>query len=465
MFKYRLKFFLVLSCSLLASCASGPQTETELIEALGKEEQEIPDLAVHREVLPNGLRILVLERPTIPVASYYTYFDVGGRHEQKGFTGASHFLEHLMFKGAKKYLNGQFAEVIEEIGGSFNAYTTFDSTVYHESFPAKNLEQIIDLESDRMANLSLEQKTFDSERQVVLEERRMRYENSPQGKLFQVMSETMFKGTPYGGSVIGSVADLKSIERGQVQKYFKQFYAPNNAIIVVVGDVRTAETVKLIKKYYGELPRSEEFEAIKKAQDRPELYEPKVKYQQWVKGNATTPTPLVSLVYKGVEITHPDALTLDIVSSILSEGESSFLQQEFVKGKKATFTSLSAGNYNKKFGGIFYIFGELQRGVSLEKTRAKLLQKMTAFCQTEITERALLKAQNGILVRLYSGLTTTDKLADFVGNHEYYYGDFNKYRDVLKRYMSVTVDQAKEACQRTLKSKQANFFSLWDKHR
>ena len=196
-------------------------------------------LKVHKEILPNGLRVLIMENRRLPIFSYYTYFDVGGRHERKGITGASHFLEHLMFKGAKKYGAGKFDSLIEGNGGFSNAYTSFDNTVYHENMPSKSLPIIIDMEADRMVNLLLEPKAFEKERQVVLEERKLRYDNSPMGKLFLNMMQEVFEGTPYGGSVIGNVEDIKNVSRDQIFNYFKKYYSPNNAIVVIVGDVDT----------------------------------------------------------------------------------------------------------------------------------------------------------------------------------------------------------------------------------
>ena len=145
-----------------------------------------------------ALRLLVVENNKLPIVSYYTFFDVGGRFESRetGTTGATHFLEHMMFKGAKKYKAGEFEKIVEGNGGRGNAYTTFDSTVYYESFPSKVLEKIIDLEADRMGNLTIESKSFESERLVVKEERKMRYENSPMGKLYLSMMQAVFKGTP-----------------------------------------------------------------------------------------------------------------------------------------------------------------------------------------------------------------------------------------------------------------------------
>ncbi len=201
--------------------------------------------------LDNGMTALIVKNSKLPIFSLYFFYKVGGKNEIPGITGASHFLEHMMFKGAKKYGKNTIDFIIEGSGGSTNAYTTNDSTVYYENLPSSELEQILDIESDRMENLALDPDDFNKERAVVLEERKMRYENSPKGQLYQLLMENLFAGTPYGRSVIGDIPDLKSVTREQIHAYFKRFYAPNNVALVVVGDVDVRKTKVFIKKNFG----------------------------------------------------------------------------------------------------------------------------------------------------------------------------------------------------------------------
>ena len=257
-FKTFSKGFLLIGVFSLMSCSTlVPSKKSELSL----------NLKVYKEVLPNGLKVLIMENRRLPIFSYYTYFDVGGRHERKGITGASHFLEHLMFKGAKKYGAGEFDSLIEGNGGFSNAYTTFDNTVYHENMPSKSLPIIIDMEADRMVNLLLEPTAFEKERQVVLEERKQRYENRPMGKLFLSMMQAVFENTPYGGSVIGDIEDIKNVTRDQIYDYFKKYYSPNNAIIVIVGDVDTKKTMAMIKEKYGSLKANPNLKKLKEKMD------------------------------------------------------------------------------------------------------------------------------------------------------------------------------------------------------
>ncbi|MEK6626114.1 MAG: pitrilysin family protein, partial [Bdellovibrionota bacterium] len=232
-----------------------PAFDAERASQLVQNGHELPKLAVHKKILKNGLVVLVHENHLLPIMSYHTFYDVGGRYESRsdGTTGATHFLEHMMFKGAKKYGPGLFDSQLEALGGSSNAYTTFDSTVYHQELPSSGLELIMDMEADRMGYLLLEEQAFEKERAVIFEERKMRYENSPHGKLLLAMMQEVFKGTPYGGSVIGDEVDLKNLSRPQLQDFFKKYYAPNNAIIVIVGDVDHEKIFALVEQKFGGL--------------------------------------------------------------------------------------------------------------------------------------------------------------------------------------------------------------------
>ena len=234
-------------------------------------------LNVKKYVLDNGMIVLIAPNPKLPIASYYTLYDVGGRYEVKGTTGATHFLEHMMFKGAQKYGPGQFDNLIESNGGTTNAYTTNDATVYYQNIPSSFVEKMVDLEADRLQHLLLEPISFESERKVIFEERKMRYENSPDGFIYLMMMKKIFEGTPYGQSVIGDVEDLNALNRDQVMDFFKTYYAPDNAILAISGDVDPDKLLPVIKEKYGVIPRSKGLTALKAQRDNPANYELKAK--------------------------------------------------------------------------------------------------------------------------------------------------------------------------------------------
>ncbi|GAB4010266.1 MAG: pitrilysin family protein [Bdellovibrio sp.] len=461
------KFFLG---SILTSLAAGFLTLScthKAIKAHVDGEEVVVDqsLDVKKKVLPNGLKILVVENHRLPIISYYTFYNVGGRHEGPGTTGATHFLEHMMFKGAKKFGPGDFERLIESNGGSSNAYTTFDSTVYYQNAPSTLIETIVDLEADRMENLLLEPASFERERQVVKEERKMRYENSPGGQLYLRTNREVYKGTPYGGSVIGDVVDLDSLNRDQVMDFFKKFYTPDNAIIVVVGDVEANKVFDLIESKMGNMkPSSEEVREYKKQKDNKELFMWGWSGQKEVKLKGESSNPLFILAFKAVPLGEDMAYAQDFLSNMLSSGDSSFLVQEFVKSKNPSMISISSGNSNMRYSGMFTISGELMPKKSLAQVKKDLLMALKKSCNEIVTERNLQKARNNLLASYYGSLQTNAGVAHFLGQQEYYFGDYNYYKTELQKYLSINLEQVKAACHEIADSKDHIFVSVWDRH-
>tara|TARA_B100000029_G_C17572324_1_gene957050 strand:+ start:1138 stop:2526 length:1389 start_codon:yes stop_codon:yes gene_type:complete len=446
----KISFFFLLIW--IVSCATTEKRELSL------------NLKVHKEVLPNGLTVLIMENKRLPIFSYYTFYDVGGRHERKGITGASHYLEHLMFKGAKKYGPGRFDGLIEGSGGFSNAYTTFDSTVYHENMPKKALNTIIDMEADRMVNLLLIPQTFESERQVVLEERKQRYENRPMGRLFLTMMQAVFEKTPYGGSVIGEIEDIKNVTRDQIYNYFKKFYAPNNAVVVIVGDVDTKKTMAEIKAKYGPLKASTEMVEIKKKMDDPKLYRHQGRYNRDIHLKGQSPTPLFILVTKGEPLGTRKSYVVDLLSSVVGDGASSYLSGLYVINKDPMLASISVGHYTLKKNGVFYMIGHSLKKEHPEKIKQTLLKRMDVICDEAITERALRKTKNQYFMSYLGGLRSNAGAARFLGNFEFYHGDYNYYKKEWEAYNSITSEEIKKACREVFKKDQFIFLSIWDQN-
>ncbi|MFN3694763.1 MAG: M16 family metallopeptidase, partial [Ignavibacterium sp.] len=204
--------------------------------------------------LKNGMKFFVLEDKSIPNANMYLFFKVGSRNEYIGITGISHFFEHMMFNGAKKYGPKEFDRVMEANGGSNNAYTTENITVYTDWFPKQSLEIIFDLESDRIANLNFDPKMIESERGVILSERSTGLENNPLEQLWQELQATAFVAHPYMWPVIGWESDIKNWTKEDLENYFHTYYAPNNCVVVISGDVNYGEVKRLAEKYFEPIP-------------------------------------------------------------------------------------------------------------------------------------------------------------------------------------------------------------------
>ncbi len=449
---------------MLTSCSSVVNDES-------KDTQKVDDLSsisfdVEKRTFKNGLTAIVIENHKLPIFSYYTYFKVGGKYEEDGITGASHYLEHMMFKGAKKYGEGEFDKIVEGNGGSNNAYTTNDLTVYYENLPSAHINKIIDVEADRMQNLALNKDAFEKERYVVLEERKMRYENSDRGKLFLQMMKAVFEGTPYGTSVIGKIKDLKSVTRDQMHAYFKKFYAPNNAIILIAGDVDADEIFDELEEKFEKIPKNENLEKEKKEFLANVGFDFKGKFNgRKISLHGTSPNPNFFLAFKGIKIGPREAYVLDILSSILGDGGSSYLTGEYVLNKKPTLTKISAGNYTLQESGVFFIGGQLINGRQLSWLQKDLYKKIKKGCATAITEKNLQKIKNQYLVQMISGLETNSGVAGFLGNREVYYGDYNFYKEELGIYNSVNVKELKQACAKYLTKENSLFVSIWEKHK
>jgi zinc protease len=447
--------FSLLALSLFVNSCSSIKKEKTLAESINLDVEELK--------LDNGMTALIVNNPKLPIFSLYFFYKVGGKNEGKGITGASHFLEHMMFKGAKKFGKNTIDFIIEGSGGSTNAYTTNDSTVYYENLPSKELSVMLDIESDRMENLALDPDDFEKERAVVLEERKMRYENSPKGQLYQLMMTTLFAGTPYATPVIGEIPDLNSVTREQIQTYFKKFYAPNNVTLVLVGDVNAINAKEMIREKFEKIPLSP---TIKEAHAslKDEAFTPNLPASKVVAQKGESPSPIFMMAFPTYRAGHPKGYALDVLSSILGSGKSSALINEYILTNKPIATSMYSAHQQLEKAGFFFIGGELLRSVKIKEFQKDLHGKLKNFCDTEITERNIQKIKNNYLVDLYAGLDTNAGLSQFLGDRQMLYGDWKSYKEELQLYEKVSVKDVKELCLETF-AKHNVFVSVWNNHK
>src|ERR1700730_2655186 len=273
-----------------------------------------PEPPVTEATLDNGLRVLVLEDHRNPIATIQIWYKVGSRNEIPGATGLAHFLEHMMFKGTRTYGKGQFAQVVEENGGQDNAFTSHDVTSYYVNIAADRVDFILGIEADRMRKLLLDAKEIDSERQVVAEERRTRTEDDPDGYLSEEFLAAAYKAHPYGWPVIGWMEDIARITPLELRAFYDRYYQPNNALLVVVGDVEARRIVGRVREIFGKIPRAPAPPPMLVAEppqrgDRGPL--------------ARRPDPRSPIVYIGFHVPNyqsADAPALELLSSILQDG-------------------------------------------------------------------------------------------------------------------------------------------------
>lgn len=461
-YKKNLSLWLAIFGFLMTACS---HQQIMKVSPFKSSEQKVEvftdELKVHKEVFANGLKVLIVENHRLPIFSYYTLFDVGSRNEPQGLYGGTHLLEHMLFKGTTKYKEGVFQQLTEEKGGETNAYTMQDATVYYANLPSDSLETIIDLESDRMSNLVLNKESFEKERSVVLEERRMRYENSPPSRAYQRLLEAMFQGTPYEHSVIGSNDDLKGLKQDEVYSYFKRYYAPNNATLVIVGDVNLSKTLSLLKAKYGPIVAASDLTSFKNKANDPKKFSLKTPKGEMIRLHGPNTAGQFFFAFKGEPAGSKRSYAMDILASVLGDGEGSYLVQKYVMGSKPILSSISVANHNFKYAGMFYIHAEALEKVTVKVAREKLLKDFSTICTEAITDRSVRKVKNQYLISFYENLKTNSGVASLIGTMERIFDDYSYYKKELSMYEAVTPQDVRKVCSEVVASENWLFLSLW----
>ncbi len=453
-----MKLMLILLLILFQACSLIKQTPEQTVSVKDF------NLKVTKEVLANGLIVLIVENDKLPIFSYYTFFKVGAKHESKGIVGGTHFLEHMMFKGAKKYGAKDFDRIIESNGGNTNAFTNSDLTVYYDDLPSSSLETLVDLEADRMQGILLEPESFEKEREVILEERKMRYENKPDGMLYLAMSKEAFKGTPYGRSVIGEDKEIREITRERMLEHYNSFYAPNNAILVIAGGIEANKALSLVRKYYGSIKPFVDLEKIKKKLDVDRDYKLHNKFGSTIKINGQSPVPKFFYVFKGEKLGTRKSQILDILSYVIGVGDSSYLVQKYVKNRYPKMSNIYASSLSKKNAGLFVIGGDLLRGANLKRLEKKLRGDFKKNCRKVIDERAIQKTKNQFWISFYDQLETNSGMAKYVGMAEALMGDYKFNTTEIEVYESITTEEVVAACEELFTKGKGTFLSIWNKH-
>lgn len=389
--------------------------------------------------LDNGMKIMVLEDNSIPNANMYLFWKVGSRNEVPGITGISHFFEHMMFNGSKKYGPKMFDRTMEAAGGANNAYTTEDLTVYTDWFPADALETIFDLEADRIANLNIDPEMVESERGVVQSERLTGLENSNWRSIQEALKGVAFAAHPYSWSVIGYESDIAAWTLEDLQQYHKTYYAPNNAVVVIAGDVKLAEVKKLAKQYFEPIPAQAPPQAVRTIEP-PQQGERRV----FVKKESVS-TPNVMLGYHIPATSHEDYYALDLLSMILSEGKSSRFYQGLVDKQIAldVFTYVP----NSFDPNLFYVLGVAGAGIDAKVFEQAMLDEIKLIATEGVSQQELDKVRNIKLVNFYRDMETINGKANTIGTYEMYFGDYAKLFDAPERYNQVTPEDIKRVVQ------------------
>jgi zinc protease len=423
------------------------QSSAKLLPAL----QRIAD-NVTEASLPNGLQIRLLPSKTVPTCSYYTFFKVGSRNEQQGLTGISHLFEHMMFNGAKKYGPGKFDRLLESNGGSSNAYTSNDLTVYYEDFMSEALDVVIDLESDRMRSLAVAPKMLESERKVVMEERRLRVDNEPMGLLDEELSSLVWRAHPYRWPVIGHMKDIENIGRDDCLQYFKTFYAPNNATIVVSGDFEVEVVLKSIREHYGSIRKGPPVPAVLDA-------EPAQLGERRSEVRYPAQAPSMMVAFRGPKADTDETLALDVLQYALSVGQSSRLTRRLVLEREVAVSA--SVDYSWRIdNGAFVVALELKPGGNVKEAEAALFEVLAQVAEQGLTDTEIQKAKNNLTTHFFRELATNNGRAHALGTYEMMLGHWRKGLELPGRYAALSPDFIRTVAARYLAPSQRSVVTL-----
>jgi len=381
-------------------------------------------------VLENGLTVLTLEDRTTPVVSFQMWVRVGSRDESR-YTGLAHLFEHMMFKGSENIAPEQHAKLIEARGGRVNAYTSRDFTVYFEDVPSESLPLVVDLEAERVAHLDISEKTLGSEREVVLEERRMRTEDSPDGRAFEALLALTFEAHPYRWPVIGWRSDVERATVEVARRFFDTYYVPNNITIAVVGDFDTEECLERIRRTFGALRPTDI--------PRNPTTEPEQKGSRRALVHMDVRSSLLAAAWHAPPTGHEDAPVLDVVSEILSSGRSSRLYRNLVyEGQVALYAQ---GSYWELVdAGVFYAVAGVRPGVDIGDVEDRFFAEIARLRSEPVGQDELEKAKRQLEVALVNGLLTNHALASRIARDYSTFGRIRPLSELLDGIRAVTAE-------------------------
>lgn len=346
-----------------------------------------PKLEYRLETLPNGLTVVLSEDHSTPIVHVQLWYHVGSKNERPGRTGFAHLFEHLMFKGSKNVGPEGHTSMISGRGGQSNAYTTEDETVFWESLPAQDLPLALWLEADRMATLRIDREGFENERDVVKEERRLRVDNQPFGRLNEIIFDQTFSAHPYKHPTIGSMQDLEAASVDDVRDFYRTYYVPTNATLAIVGDFDTAQALGLVNQYFGRIPKPE------RAVPRDIPQEPAQTKEKRITVQEAWPLPAVVVAYHITYDGHPDSYPLHIAAKVLSDGQSSRIYQKLVYEKQIAVAAFGEANLIED-PNLFYAVAVVQPGHTTESAADALIAEFERLKSEPVSDHELQRTKN-----------------------------------------------------------------------
>ena len=429
---------LALGLSSIAAPAATPAAASPATDVPGSE-------AIVSKTLANGLKIIVWPDHDIPNANFYTFYKVGSRNEYPGITGLAHYFEHMMFNGTTRRAPGAFDREMEAAGGSNNASTSNDLTIYTDWFPRGALETIFDLEGDRMANLAFDPKVVESERGVVYSERRSSVDNDNFGTLLEQMQATAFTAHPYQFPTIGWPSDIEHWKLDDLKKFFKTYYAPNNAVLVIAGDVDAAQVFALADKYLAPLQKQPEPTPITTVEPE-QLGE-----RRLVVERSDAQSSIVAYAFhSGMGAGDKRFPTLELLTTILSQGQSSRLHQRLVEREQA---ATQAGAFAEAGfdPGLLWVYAMLPPGGDMARVESLLDDELAKIARDGVSADELAKARNLKASAFWRGMATINGKARALGTYEVFNGDYRKLFDAPSAYDAVSAADVQALAKRILR--------------
>jgi zinc protease len=447
---------LILTCLSLTAFSAVARTPAPPVTAPPAAATKPARLDYKEARLKNGLKVVTLEDHRAPVATLQIWYHVGSKDEPKGQQGFAHLFEHLMFKGSKNVGPEQHARYVEQVGASYNANTSFDRTLYFETVPSNALERMLFLEADRMASLKVDEANLKSERDVVKEEYRLRVANAPYGSLLpDVLKETYPAGHPYAHSTIGSIPDLDAATLPAVRAFHEEYYKPDNATLVLVGDFNTGDALKMIEKYFGPISKSKDGKFTR----RPVPADTQKAERRETHYDKLAPLPLVGMAFRLPEPGSPDTPVFDVISQILSAGQSSRLYRSLVRDSQLAVDA-GGGSLDLRLGGLYFVTATANAGKDPKAVENALQAEVDRLRTAPVGDGELTKARNQVLSGLVFGRISTEAKASALGNADLLYGTPEEANRTFDKLTRVTAADVQRVAQTYFAPDRRNVFSI-----
>ncbi len=420
----------IAACTLLM-CAAGHAQEVKFTEYN----------------LDNGLHVILHQDNTAPVVTTSVMYHVGAKNENPDRTGFAHFFEHLLFEGTENIKRGEWMKIVSSNGGSNNANTTDDRTYYYEVFPSNNLKLGLWMESERMMHPIINQVGVDTQNEVVKEEKRMRYDNSPYGQILAQVKKNLFNKHPYRWTTIGSMDHLDAATLEEFRNFNKKFYVPNNATLVVAGDIDVDQTKEWIKDYFAPIPKGEAVQQIN-IKEEPITQERHATYE-----DPNIQIPAIVLAYRTPSMKTKDAHVLDMISSVLSDGKSSRLYKKLVDEQKQAL-QIGAFNISEEDYGQYVVFGLPLGETSLDTLVSEIDEEIVKLQNNLISEREFEKLQNKFENQFVNSNSSIAGIASSLATYHELYGNTDLINKEIDIYNSITREDIKRVANEYLKPNQ-----------